>query len=101
MRFRQTVVLPSVVELRQIVGVAGITRLLLHPNEPKIGFVGKRHETTLENVVWAIELFAAKLRFINKRQEKHELYALFYQIVIFIEETFSFNSKIQRTYHKL
>jgi hypothetical protein len=38
----ETVVLPSVVEFMQIVGVAGITRLLLHPNEPKIGFVGKR-----------------------------------------------------------
>jgi hypothetical protein len=47
----ETVVLPSVVEFMQIVGVAGITRLLLHPNEPKIGFVGKRHETTIENLV--------------------------------------------------
>jgi hypothetical protein len=38
----ETIVLPSVVEFMQIVGVEGITRLLLHPNEPKPGFVGKR-----------------------------------------------------------
>jgi hypothetical protein len=66
--------------MMQIVGVAGITRLLLHSNEPQIGFVGKRHETTLEHLVWAIELFAAKLGLTSVRRNMN--YTLYFTTAV-------------------
>ena len=55
----------SVQQLMNLVGELKIPRLLLHPSEPKIGFVGKKDEIHSENLVWAMERFAAFLGLTN------------------------------------
>ena len=55
----------SVQQLMNEVGEVEIQRLFLHPSEPKIGFVGKKDEIHLENLVWAMERFAKFLGLTN------------------------------------
>jgi hypothetical protein len=57
--------LPCVQQLMDEIGQMEFSRLLLHPSEPKIGFVGKKDEIHLENLVWAMEHFAAFLGLTN------------------------------------